>query len=164
MRYLILTMVVFVFAACTQHHEKQEALQDRIDSLENKLANSYKPGFGDFMSAIQAHHYKLWFAGQNKNWDLADFEMHEIMEIIEDIESVHAGRKETEVIGMIDPALDSVNFAIKKKDPDMFQRHYQLLTNTCNKCHIATDHGFIVVKTPDASPFGNQEFKVVEQK
>ena len=35
------------------------------------------PGFEEFMSNIQAHHAKLWFAGQNHNWKLADFEIHE---------------------------------------------------------------------------------------
>lgn len=148
--------------SCTQHREQNEALQNRLDSLETRLSNSYKPGFGDFMAAIQAHHYKLWFAGQHENWELADFEMHEITEIIEDIKTVHAGRAETNVIGMIDPALDSVNFSIKKKDPTAFKNNYNLLTHTCNQCHIATDHGFIVVKIPDVSPFGNQEFKTSE--
>ncbi|HLW33168.1 MAG TPA: hypothetical protein VKX40_12945 [Aequorivita sp.] len=162
MKYLLLTLFVFSLLACNQQTGNTEILQNRIDSLETKIANSYKPGFGDFMSAIQAHHYKLWFAGQNENWDLADFEMHEIMEIIEDIQTVHAGRKETEVIGMIDPAIDSINFAIKKKDPTLFKSRYNSLTIACNKCHRETDHGFIVVKIPDASPFGNQDFSARE--
>lgn len=37
------------------------------------------------MSGIHAHHSKLWFAGQYENWKLTDFEVHEIMEAIEDI-------------------------------------------------------------------------------
>ena len=37
------------------------------------------------MSGIQVHHEKLWFAGTAKNWRLADFEIHEIMEAVDDI-------------------------------------------------------------------------------
>jgi len=81
--------------------------------LEIKLANTYKPGFGEFMNGIQAHHSKLWFAGQNDNWKLAGFEVHEIMEAIEDIQKFQTERKESQMIGMINPALDSINNAIQ---------------------------------------------------
>jgi hypothetical protein len=31
----------------------------------------YEPGLGEFMTATQLRHAKLWFAGKNSNWDLA---------------------------------------------------------------------------------------------
>ncbi len=139
-------------------------MQNRIDSLENKLANTYKPGFGEFMSSIQSHHSKLWFAGQNKNWKLADFEIHEIMESIEAIQKYETERKESISIAMINPALDSVNIAIQQKDIVLFKRSYSLLTSTCNNCHRANDFEFNVVKTPDTQSFSNQDFKVNEAK
>ncbi|MCM4169357.1 hypothetical protein KCTC52924_00575 [Arenibacter antarcticus] len=159
MRKIFLILLTFGLFACNQQKDNTKILQNRIDSLEIKIANTYKPGFGDFMSSIQAHHSKLWFAGQNQNWKLADFEVHEIMEAIEDIQKFQAGRKETEMIGMINPALDSINNAIEKKDPVLFENSYTLLTISCNKCHQAVDLGYNVVKTPDSSPFSNQDFK-----
>ena len=100
----------------------QRLLQNRIDSLGKKLADTYKPGFGEFMSGIQAHHAKLWFAGQNQNWKLADFEVHEMMEAIEDIQKYQTERKESQKIGMITPVLDSVNSAIQQKNPGIVQK------------------------------------------
>jgi hypothetical protein len=50
------------------------------------------------MSSIQVHHAKLWFAGQNQNWELADFEMHEIAGIddaIKEYQSEREGIKES---------------------------------------------------------------------
>ena len=32
---------------------------------------SYAPGLGEFMTATQLRHAKLWFAGRMNNWDLA---------------------------------------------------------------------------------------------
>jgi hypothetical protein len=32
------------------------------------------------------------------------------------------------------------------------------VTLGCNACHIELDHPFVVIKTPDASAFPNQEF------
>ena len=141
-----------------------QALQNRIDSLEKKFAGSYKPGFGEFMSGIQTHHSKLWFAGQNQNWDLAGFEIHEIIEAVEDIQKYQAERKESQIIGMIYPAIDSVNNAIKQKDPALFKSSYVFLTNTCNNCHHETDFNFNIVKIPDYQPFSNQDFKVNASK
>ena len=157
---ILLTLGSF---SCNQPTDKNHVLQNRIDSLEQKLADSYKPGFGEFMSSIQAHHIKLWFAGQNQNWKLADFEIHEIMETIEDIKKNETERKESQMIDMINPALDSVNNAIKQKNPELFKSGYSLLTNTCNACHRAANFEFNVVKIPDNQPFSNQDFKTPKQ-
>ena len=44
----------------------------------------YEPGLGEFMTATQLRHAKLWFAGKNSNWDLAAYEIDEIKEGLED--------------------------------------------------------------------------------
>ena len=133
----------------------------QIDSLKTKIAETYRPGFGEFMSSIQAHHAKLWFAGQNQNWQLCDFEIHEIMENIDDIKLYETERKESQLIDMISPAIDSVNNAIQKKDPALFKSSYVLLTNTCNTCHKTVNFGFNIVKVPDVQSFSNQDFESV---
>ena len=161
MKYLFIALIAALFISCNLQQDKTLVLQNRIDSLEHRLANVYKPGFGEFMSSVQVHHAKLWFAGKNNNWGLADFEIHEIMEAIENIKEYQTERKESKLIGLINPALDSVNAAIQQKNPTMFNSSYQLLTTTCNSCHQATNFEFNVVKIPDAPPpFINQDFKI----
>jgi len=59
---------------------------------------------------------------------------------------------------MINPALDSMNAAIAKKDPVQFKNSFVLLTNTCNNCHHAVNFEFNVVTIPDKPPFSNQIF------
>lgn len=159
MKQTFIIILTFGLFACNQQIDKTQALQNRIDSLEHKLADTYKPGFGEFMSSIQTHHSKLWFAGQNENWKLADFEVHEIMEAIEDIQKFQTERKESQMVGMIDPALDSINNAIQQKNSALFKSSYTLLTNTCNNCHREADFEYNVVKIPDSQPFSNQDFK-----
>ena len=95
------------------------------------------------MSGIQMHHAKLWFAGQNENWPLADFEIHEILEALEDIQKFCVDRPESKSIGMINPAIDSISYAIQQKNLQLFKNSFTLLTNTCNNCHKATEHGFV---------------------
>src|SRR5882762_577321 len=68
---------ILLFAAiligCNRHSEGTQGLQPQIDSLRLRLNNLYKPGMGEIMSNIQLHHAKLWFAGENKNWPLAEY-------------------------------------------------------------------------------------------
>lgn len=160
MKYLLLFITLAAFISCNNQKDNAVQLQQRIDSLEHRLGDTYKPGFGEFMSSVQVHHAKLWFAGQNQNWKLADFEVHEMMEAIENIQKYQTERKESERISMINPALDSVNAAIEQKDPVLFKSNFILMTNTCNDCHHAVDFDFNVVKIPDTPPYSNQDFKV----
>ena len=162
MKYILVITTLIMFAACNPQADKTQQLQIQIDSLKSRLDNSYQPGFGEFMSSIQLHHAKLWFAGINNNWELADFEIHEIQESLDDIQQFNTDRLEAKTIGMISPAIDSVSNAIKQKNQLLFKSCFTLLTNTCNNCHKATKHEFNVVTIPAIPPISNQSFKPVE--
>jgi len=145
--------------ACDNQQQTVRQLQSRIDSLQQQIDKSYKPGFGEFMGSIQVHHEKLWFAGINQNWKLADFEIGEIKESLEDIQTYCTDRPERKSLTMIDRPLDSISYAIQQKDEALFKKSFITLTNTCNNCHRTTEHEFNVIKIPDTPPFSNQEFK-----
>lgn len=158
MRTIVPLLLALSLLACN-HASNEHALQTRIDSLESKLANTYKPGFGEFMSSIQVHHAKLWFAGQSQNWKLADFEINEIKESLEGIKEYCTDRTETKSIDMIAPSMDSLSNAIEHQDMAQFNKRYLVLTSNCNNCHHATNHAFNVIKVPSNPPFSNQDFK-----
>jgi hypothetical protein len=156
MKQSIILITAVMMVCCHPKANNEEVLQSRIDSLE---ATAYKPGFGEFMGNIQVHHAKLWFAGQNKNWELADFEINEINENLEAIKKYCTDRPETKSISIIDQAMDSISIAIAQKNPAKFNQSYINLTTTCNTCHQATSHQYNVIKIPDTPPFSNQDFK-----
>ncbi len=155
--FFMLFFVQLIFS-CNQGTGDTKNLEARIDILEKKLNNTYKPGFGEFMSMIQVHHAKLWFAGLNQNWKLADFEIHEMMEAVDGIKKYDTDRSESKNVSMIEPALDSVNTAIKEKNLSLFKNDFSVLTNTCNNCHRAVNYPFNDVKIPETPPFSNQVF------
>lgn len=160
MRIAISILIIFVVSACNQQSGEIKILQAKTDSLQKELGETYKPGFGEFMSGIQIHHAKLWFAGQNQNWALANFEVHEIEESLDNIQKFCSDRPEIKAITMINPAIDSVSYAITQKNYSLFKNSFLLLTNTCNNCHKETDHGFNVVIVPINLPVVNQDFKI----
>ena len=159
----VLLCVVFIYSCNGQPAGDQRQLEARIASLQKIVDHSYRPGLGEFMSGIQLHHEKLWFAGKYKNWELANFEINEIKEALTDIGDYCKDRPETHFLPMINLPLDSLNHSIQEKNSASFQRYYTALTNTCNSCHQATQHAFNVIRVPDSSPFPDQEFDIQEQ-
>lgn len=162
MRVLAFILILFFLVGCNQHTTENKKNEAIIDSLKQQLAATYKPGFGEFMSGIQMHHAKLWFAGQNKNWELADFEIHEIGEALEYLKKFCTDRPETKSLAMINAPMDSIIKSVEQKNPALFNSSFTLLTNTCNNCHIETKHGFNKVIIPIAPPVTNQDFKPVQ--
>ena len=158
MKNLLFAAGIILFS-CNRQSSNTAILNKKIDSLQTQLNNSYKPGLGEFMSQIQIHHAKLWFAGKYENWPLADFEVGEIREALDDIPKFCADRPEVKSIDVIEPAMDSLSAAIKAKDQRRFDSSFTLLTATCNDCHKATNHGFNQIKIPDVPPVSNQVFK-----
>jgi len=148
-----------MLTACN-NQANDTALQAQVDSLNKQLAQTYKPGLGEFMMGIQVHHAKIWFAGKNQNWGLADFEVGEIKETLEDVKKYCTDRPEIKSLPILYPALDSVSNAIKAKNLKLFETSFVFLTNSCNSCHQSTHHKFNVIKIPETPPFTNQEFKV----
>jgi hypothetical protein len=155
---LFFIITVVTAAACNSGASDKAALQAQVDSLQRKLDDAYKPGLGEFMSGIQVHHAKLWFAGTAGNWKLADFEIGEIKEALDDISRFCAHRPEITSLPMIRPAVDSVAAAVGAGNGPAFRSAFTLLTTTCNNCHRATKHEFNVIKTPETPPFTNQVF------
>ena len=160
MRTIFISLFVVSLLACNQQtHDGGQNLQHQIDSLRNKMNHAYTPGVGDFMSSIQMHHAKLWFAGKNENWELANFEMEEIQESLDDIQQYCADSPSIKPLPMIFAPLDSVKRAISEKNIVKFKSGFNLLTNTCNNCHKAANHAFNVIRIPDLPPVTNQVFE-----
>jgi soluble cytochrome b562 len=162
MKIFTFITTALVLISCNQQNNDVQKMQATIDSLQKQIAEAYKTGFGEFMSGIQTHHAKLWFAGLNENWALADFEVHEIQEALDDVQKFCSDRPEVKHMGMMNPAIDTVNYAIQQKNLQLFKNSFILLTNTCNNCHKATDHGFNVVIVPTNLPVVNQDFKSIK--
>ena len=156
---LFISVTLFLFlVACNHQEDRVTRLEHQIDSLNKRIDSTYAPGLGEFMVSIQLHHAKLWFAGKNGNWELANFEMGEIQEDLDNINHYNRDRPEIKNLPMIYSPLDSLKSAIAGKDPVAFNRSYIFLTNTCNNCHQVTKHGFNKIKIPDAPPITDQVF------
>ena len=123
---------------------------------------TYASGLGEIMSLQQMRHLKLWFAGQAKNWPLADYELDELKEGFDDVIKFFPVKDDMKIGDMAGstamPVLPDVKSAIDAKDGAKFAAAFDKLTAACNACHQATKHEFIVIQRPTSSPYSNQSF------
>ena len=130
--------------------------------VTSEPAKPYEPGLVEFMMHVQIHHAKLWLAGNARNWDLADYQVDELKELLEDIAKRIPVYKDVPVGKMIEATamapIGDIEAAIKARDGKAFASAFDKLTAACNSCHEAANRGFIVVQRPTASPFLNQSF------
>jgi hypothetical protein len=127
-------------------------------------ALNYVPGVGDMMnSLVQPRHARLWLAGHEKNWELAAYAYKEMQQALNTVGTVQPKFRNLTVPEMIESmtgeAMRDLQSAIDARDPKKFADAFDSLTDGCNSCHTALNHGFIVIKVPEASTFPNQEFK-----
>ena len=120
------------------------------------------PGLVEPMLVIQSHHAKLWLAGRARNWDLADYQIDELKEALEDAGKKVPDYKGVPIGSMIEnlmlPTIAEVENAIKARDHVKFAAAFGGLTAGCNACHQGANRGFIVIQRPAGPAFPNQSF------
>jgi hypothetical protein len=123
----------------------------------------YQPGLGEFMTATQLRHAKLWFAGKQNNWDLAAYEIDEIKQGLEDAARLFPtfdGIPVAEMIKtIIDPRIEELEKAVRAKSSTKFTAAFDELTSGCNNCHAGASKPFIRIQRPIAPPLTNQNFE-----
>lgn len=148
---ILILLSLLTMCSCQSDHsqEKINQLTAKVDSLQNSQSVSYKPGLGTLMNSIQVHHLKLWKSGIAENWELVNFELHELEERFEDIEKYHSGHPEINQLKMIFPPIEELEKVAKEKDKSKFNNAFETLTATCNSCHQLNEHPFIRITTPN---------------
>jgi hypothetical protein len=165
MRFISIAAALMSGALCASVVMAQNAPAPKQDAAaDDKPApgKTYVPGIEQFMGVIQREHVKLWFAGQAKNWDLAEFQAGEIKEVMGDIQDLYPKFKSLPFADMLDavitgPIVD-LEKAIAAKDGKAFVAGFDKLTTACNSCHQVTGLGFVVIQRPTNNPFSNQNF------
>jgi hypothetical protein len=162
----ILSGLAFLFlAGCSQQQTPNApstaALEAEITQLKATV-DDLKPGLGEIMGVIQQHHAKLYYAGSQSNWPLANYELGEIHEGLDDAVQFDPTFKGAPVASLV-PALtkgslQKVQAAIDKKDKKSFLEAYHSLSTSCSNCHKAANHPFVQIQVPTDAQFSDQKF------
>ena len=175
-----LSVIVFLFlivrvvslgdeirALDARNNRELTALQDSLKRAQADLASAKEsaPGLGEYMSTIQLHAGKLWFAAKVSNWDLAQYELDELKETIEAAKALNAEKNGVKISSVLDSVLQTqvaeLDKSIKSKSPTEFQKSYDETLSACNGCHTEAGYKFIHIVRPTAPPVTNQKWETV---
>jgi hypothetical protein len=126
-------------------------------------ATPYLPSISDLMIAtIQPRHRRLWQAAQNKNWDFAAYELGNLHGAFRRVGEAHPTEHKISFPNMVasvtDQPFKELESAINAKDAPGFVKAYTDLTDGCNACHQALNHGVVAIRVPSDPSASDQDF------
>jgi hypothetical protein len=165
MSKVLIGLALIFLAGCSRQQDvnSKTALEAKIADME-KTIEDLKPGLGEIMGVIQQHHAKLYYAGTKANWPLAEYELGEIQESLDDAMKFYPKFKDvslplTELIPtMTKASLALVREAIGQKNEKSFVQAFGALSASCSNCHEAANHPFVKIQSPSEGMFSNQRF------
>ena len=120
-------------------------------SLTLEQIAQIQPGLGTLMIEFGHRFYVAYYAAKANNWELADYEIHELIEAQEVAEATRP--KYTEELKAFEHgALAKLQKTIKAKDWKQFEVKYAETTKACNACHTKNGHPYIQYKLPKVAP------------
>ena len=139
-------------------------LQESLKRVQADLTSVKEraPGLGEYMTTIQMHAGKLWFAARATNWDLAQYELDELKETMEAAKGLNAEKNGIKISNVLDSVLQTqiaeLDKSIKSKSQTEFQKSYDETLSACNGCHTEAGYKFIRIIRPSAPPVTNQQW------
>jgi hypothetical protein len=123
------------------------------EAASSPHATDYLPSISDLMiSTIQPRHERLWRAEQDENWKFAAYELGNLRGAFNRLGQAHPIEHDISFPEMIDSVTEQpfkeLDSAIKTKDRAAFVKAYTDLTDACNSCHQALNHGVVEIRVP----------------
>ena len=140
------------------------SVQDSLKRMQAdaQTAKDLAPGLGEFMTTIQLHAGKLWFAAKATNWQLAEYELDELKETMEAAKALNAEKNGVKISNVLDSVLQTqiaqLADSVKHRSSSDFQKSYDETLAACNGCHMEAGYKFIQVIRPSAPPITNQKW------
>jgi hypothetical protein len=117
-------------------------------SVEERFAVVARQLRGFDVAMIETgHRYgELYWAGQDRNWPYAAYQLEKIETAV--AHAIQRRPKRAASAAMLAPAVAGVRAAVARGDEPAFTEAFAVLTRTCNACHVAEQVAFIPVGPP----------------
>jgi len=110
-----------------------------------------QPGLGTIMIEFGHRFYIAYYAAKAGNWQLAKYELEELVEAQETAEATrpeYAKDLKSFESNVFLKLLESIN----TKDFKLFSKRYEETTKACNRCHKTHGHEYIYYQLPKTPP------------
>ena len=110
-----------------------------------------QPGLGTIMREFGHRFYIAYYAAKADNWELAKYQIHELIEAQEIAEATRP-KYAKQLKSFEDGSIKRLQNSIEAKDWKLFQQKYSETTTACNACHKINGHPYINYQLPKEAP------------
>jgi hypothetical protein len=150
MKQLFMLILALGLIACSQQTEIETAQGDWITGTKSEQIKTIEKHFRGFDHAMIETDYRfqeLYWAGQDQNWEYAEYQLEEMVGALENGLERRPKRAASAEQFMTN-ILPEMQKSIEKRDPIIFERSFEVLTINCNSCHAMENVAFINVQIP----------------
>ena len=156
MKTFILSILLLLFMACSEG--KQEIQGEWIKGTEKEKVNTIENQFRGFDNAMVETGYRyqeLYWAGQDENWEYANYQLEKIKLAIENGLQRRPKRAQS-AKHFLAYVLPEMKKSVNSKDTVIFNKGFQMFTANCISCHAMEKVPYFTVRTPTNrnSPIG----------
>jgi hypothetical protein len=158
----LLLLFMIIFSSCGDSgsettQQDYEILTKPIGSqnwltgdLEQKLETitDHLRGFDMAMVETGYRHVELYWAGQDGNWGYARYQVEKLQLAIERGLERRPARAES-AQQYLNQALPQMEEAVEERNLEVFNRQFDVLTQSCNSCHHSEEVPHFNVQTPE---------------
>ena len=150
MKKTITIILILGLVACNKKTDKETAQGDWIKGTETQQIKTIEKqfrGFDNTMVETGYRYQELYWAGQDQNWEYADYQLEKIKLAIENgLERRPKRAKSAEYF--LTYVLPEMRKSLEKKDTVIFNKGFQTMTINCNSCHAMEKVPFFKVNIP----------------
>ncbi len=136
-----------------------DAASSEVAALKAELGRvkTLLPDQSHAMKDVAYHFANLWFAGQHRNWPLAEFYWNETRSHLRWATRIIPVRKDPQgreihlpglLAGIESASLEPIHAALKAQDQERFQAAYRLMLGSCFACHAAAGKPYLMLQVP----------------
>src|SRR5512143_957398 len=136
----------------------EKLVDDKFNTVSTTLTLwNIQPGLGTVMMEYGNRLSRLWFAVNADNWDMAKYQLDEMLEIQEVGETTRPGRAPM-LKAFEQNFLDALNTTIDAKDKTAFTKAFKDAISGCNACHAAaagtnwSSYKYVNIQVPKTDP------------
>lgn len=136
------------------HDEEHGEHDEHADGDEHGHHDAH---LGGQMYELSRRFSAIWFAGKAGNKPMVKYQVHEMEEVIEEIEKSAPTENGVDVAERLQDDVGSRLEALEESvgsDED-FEQTYRAIMGKCGTCHTQTNHGFIQPRIPEYNPYPN---------
>jgi hypothetical protein len=150
MKAILMVLLFFcnLFAENNYSTKSNWLLETKTDHKKFKAIQKQLRGFDLAMAEVGYRFNSFYFAINDKNYDLAQYQWDKIKKAIENGTQRRPKRKKNSESMFLDLEYKEMSEALNSKNAENIHKEYEKTKRLCNACHVAENVPFIHVIDP----------------